>query len=195
MVPPRPRYLPPATLLQLETFLRETASPLSVTEAVVAAVKQWIERTHSAAYPARGYQWKLLFLPENTLVRMVHAERWHVAQVVGDELIYQGEALSPHKMAQQVAGDGRNAWRVLWLRFPGEKNWSNADLLRARLQQRAAKPAPTPAEAMTAAAETMSNALNAALVLIEHVDHQSRNTLERRVPKSRRDYDELDDLP
>ena len=28
MVPPRPRYLPPATLLQLETFLRETASPL-----------------------------------------------------------------------------------------------------------------------------------------------------------------------
>lgn len=52
MVPPRPRYLPPATLLQLETFLRETASPLSVTEAVVAAVKQWIERTRSAAYPA-----------------------------------------------------------------------------------------------------------------------------------------------
>ena len=70
-----------------------------------------------------------------------------------------------------------------------------ADLLRAQLQKRAAKPAPTPSEAMTAAAETMINALNAALVLIEHVDHRARNTLERRVPKSRRDYDEFDDVP
>ena len=166
-----------------------------MTQAVVAAVKQWIEQTRSAAYPKRGYQWKLLFLPETTLVRMYHAERWHVATVVGDELIYQGEAVSPHKMAQEVAGDGRNAWRVLWLRFPGEKTWTNAEQMRTRLQKRAAKPAPTPTEAIAAAAETMSNALNAALVLIEHVDHQSRNTLERRVPKSRRDYDEFDDMP
>lgn len=49
-------------------------------------------------------------------------------------------------------------------------------------------------EAMAAAAKTMSNALNTALVLIEHVDHQSRNSLERRLPKSRRENDEFDDI-
>ena len=194
MNPASTRYLPPATHLQLETFLRESGSPLSVTEAVVAAIKLWIERAQSAAQPARGYQWKMLFLPETTLVRMHYAEHWHVAKVVGDELIYQGRPVSPHQMAQEVAGDGRNAWRVLWLRFPGEKTWTNAGLLRTRLQKRATKPAPTPVEAMTAAAQTMSNALNAALVLIEHVDLQSRNTLERRLPKNRREYDELEDI-
>ena len=194
MAPARTRNLPPATLLELKTFLRESGSPLSVTEALVAAVRLWIERAQSAAQPARGYQWKLLFLPEGTLARMHHAERWHVAQVVGDELIYQGEAVSPHQLTQEVAGDGRNAWRDLWIRFPGEKNWACAAQLRARLQKRAATPPPTPVEAMANAAKTMSNALNAALVLIEHVDLQSRNTLERRLPKSRREYDELEDI-
>lgn len=194
MLPASDRALPPATRQQLEEFLRTSGSSLSLAEALVAAVTLWIERERSAAEPARGYQWKLLFLPETTLVRMCHAERWHVARVVGDDLIYDDRPLSPHQMAQEVAGDGRNAWRVLWLRFPGQKTWTNAGQLRARLQKRAAKPAPTPVEAMTAAAKTMSDALNTALVLIDHVDLQSRNTLERRLPKTRREYDELDDL-
>lgn len=47
---------------------------------------------------------------------------------------------------------------------------------------------------MANAAKTMSNALNAALALIEHVDLQSRNTLERRLPKNRREYDDLEDI-
>ena len=194
MVPPSSRILPPATRLELENFLRANGSPLSLSEALVAAVRLWIEREQYAAQPARGYQWKLLFLPETTLVRLYHGDRWHVGKVLGDDLIYDGRPVSPHQMAQTVAGDGRNAWRVLWLRFPGEKTWTNAGLLRTRLQKRAAKLAPTPAEAMAAAARTMSDALNTALVLIEHVDHQSRNTLERRMPKSRREYDEFEDI-
>lgn len=194
MVPRRPRALPPATRLELEDFLRTSGSPLSLTEALVAAIKLWIVREQGLAEPTRGYQWKLLFLPETTLVRLCHRERWHVGKVIGDDLIYEGCPVSPHQMAHEIAGDGRNAWRVLWLRFPGEKTWTNAGQLRTRLQKRAAKPAPTPVEAMAAAAKTMSNALNTALVLIEHVDHQSRNTLERRLPKSRREYDEFDDI-
>lgn len=62
------------------------------------------------------------------------------------------------------------------------------------MQQRAAKPAPTALEAMNAAADAMGKALDTALVLIEHVDHQSRNTLERRLPKHRRQDDLLDDI-
>nr|WP_315221880.1 hypothetical protein [uncultured Duganella sp.] len=194
MNPRDTRLLPPATELQLEEFLRKSGSALSLTEALVAAVKLWIEREKVNAQPLRGYQWKILFLPEGTRVRMQYEEDWHSAEVVGDELMYRGRSVSPHQLTQVVAGDGRNAWRDLWIRFPGEKNWANAAQLRARLQKRAATTPPTPEEAMANAAKTMSDALNAALVLIEHVDFQSRNTLERRLPKSRREYDELEDI-
>lgn len=194
MNPRGTRLLPPATQLQLEEFLRKSGSSLSVTEALVAAVKLWIEREKASAQPSRGYQWKILFLPEGTRVRMQYDEDWHSAEVVGDDLIYRGRPVSPHQLTQAVAGDGRNAWRDLWIRFPGEKNWACAAQLRAGLQKRAATTPPTPAEVMASAAQTMSNALNAALVLIEHVDLQSRNTLERRLPKSRREYDEFEDI-
>ncbi|MEV4779123.1 hypothetical protein [Burkholderia sp. LMU1-1-1.1] len=194
MNPRETRSLPPATELQLEEFLRKSGSALSLTEALVAAVKLWIEREKANAQPLRGYQWKILFLPEGTRVRMQYEEDWHSAEVLGDELMYRGRPVSPHQLTQAVAGDVRNAWRDLWIRFPGEKNWACAAQLRARLQKRAATTPPTPAEAMAKAAQTMSNALNAALVLIEHVDLQCRNTLERRLPKSRREYDELEDI-
>ena len=194
MNPAVTRLLPPAAELQLEEFLRKSGSTLSLTEALVAAVKLWIEREKASAQPSRGYQWKMLFLPEGTRVRMQYEEDWHSAEVVGDDLMYRGRPVSPHQLTQAVAGDGRNAWRDLWIRFPGEKNWACAAQLRARLQKRAAATPPTPAEAMANAAKTMSNALNAALVLIEHVDLQSRNTLERRLPKNRREYDELEDI-
>ena len=193
MVPAQACMLPPASQLRLEQFLRNSSHPLSLTEALVAAVNQWIEREQAGEQPVDGYQWKQLFLPEKTLVRMQYDDDWHHAEVIGDELVYRGRPVSPHQMTQAIAGDGRNAWRDLWIRFPGEKNWSCAAHLRARLQKRAATAPPTPAEALANAAKTMSNALNAALALIEHVDHQSRNTLERRMPKNRRDYDQLDD--
>ena len=194
MNPAQTRLLPPATELRLEEFLRKSGNALSMTEALVAAVNLWIEREQTASLPTRGYQWKILFLPEGTRVRMQHDETWHSAEVMGDDLMYRGRPVSPHRLTLEVAGDGRNAWRDLWIRFPGEKNWACAAQLRARLQKRAAIAPPTPAEAMANAAKTMSNALNAALVLIEHVDLQSRNTLERRLPKNRREYDELEDV-
>jgi hypothetical protein len=194
MVPAAIRLLPPTTELRLQQFLRQRGDPVSLTQALVAAVDLWIAHELAADQPIRGYQWKMLFLPERTLMRMQYDEDWHSAEVIGDELVYRGRPVSPHQLTQAVAGDGRNAWRDLWIRFPGEKNWTCAAQLRARLQQRANAAPPTPAEAMANAAKTMSNALNAALVLIEHVDLQSRNTLERRLPKSRRDYDKLEDV-
>jgi len=194
MNPRGTRSLPPAAERQLEEFLRKSGSSLSLAEALAAAVNLWIEREKAHAQPSRGYQWKILFLPEGTRVRMQYDEDWHSAEVVGDDLIYRGHPVSPHQLTQAVAGDGRNAWRDLWIRFPGEKNWACAAQLRAGLQKRAATTPPTPAEAMANAAQTMSNALNAALVLIEHVDLQCQNTLERRLPKNRREYDQLEDL-
>ncbi|GJI88375.1 hypothetical protein [Duganella hordei] len=48
-------------------------------------------------------------------------------------------------------------------------------------------------QALTTATKTMGDALHAALLLIEHIDHQSKTLMERRLPKHRREYDELSD--
>ena len=46
---------------------------------------------------------------------------------------------------------------------------------------------------MVTAAKAMSDALNTALVLVEHANHQSQNLLERRLPRYRRQADQMDD--
>ncbi|MET0322370.1 MAG: hypothetical protein ABW069_16745 [Duganella sp.] len=178
----------------MRDYLRESRSPLSAPEAVDRAIKLWIANERANAMPAQGYQWKQLFLPQGTRVRLRSNEMWHTAQVEGDELIYSGSAVSPHQMVQQAVGDGRNAWRDLWIRMPGQQDWSNAAVLRARLLKSAPTKPSTPADAMATAAKAMSDALMTALTLVEHANHQSRNTLERRLPRYRRDTDQMDDI-
>ncbi|WP_432382618.1 hypothetical protein [Duganella sp. P38] len=97
-------------------------------------------------------------------------------------------------MTRQAIGDGRNAWRALWVLLPGHKNWANAAVLRAQLLKQAAKVPPTPAEAMSVAAKAMSDTLSTALTLVAHANHQAQNTLERRLPKYRRAWDTLEDV-
>jgi hypothetical protein len=130
MNPTRTCAIPPAAHAELTTYLRQSGSTLSEEEAVVHAVKSWIEQGRAAAMPTQGYQWKQLFLPAGTRVRMRYDDDWSWAAVVGDDLIYRGRSVSPHQMAQEVAGDGRNAWRDLWIHMPGEKTWTNAAVLR-----------------------------------------------------------------
>jgi hypothetical protein len=78
------------------------------------------------------------------------------AKVKGDDLLYRGNAVSPHQMAQQAAGAGRNAWREMWIRFPGEKNWKNAAQLRAMMVSQSNRLPLSPADAMASAAKSMS---------------------------------------
>jgi hypothetical protein len=190
---PTKSLIPPATLQSLEDHLRQSRSPLSLAEALDRAVRQWVEQDRAAATPVRGYQWKSLFLPETSHLRMSYGGESYYAQVVGEEIIFRGHAVSPRQMTIEIAGDGRNAWRDFWIRMPGEKSWANAALLRARIENKTATHAASPVDAMTAATKAMSDSLNAALLLIEHVDHQSKTMTERRLPKHRRAYDLMDD--
>ncbi|MRW94404.1 hypothetical protein GJ699_30970 [Duganella sp. FT80W] len=96
-------------------------------------------------------------------------------------------------MVNSVAGDGRNAWRDLWVLLPGERNWANAARLRAQLSKRLDHQPLSPAEAISEAAKAMNTTLNAAMLLIKHVDHQSTTITERRLPKNRREHDLMDD--
>lgn len=181
--------VPPAAYAELSNYLRMSGSTLTPAEAIVRAVQHWLEAQRDMATPLQGYQWKSLFLPEHSQVRMRVGEKWHYAEVVGDELFYHGRAVSPRQLTLAVAGDGRNAWRDLWIRRPGEKDWTVASLLRRRCQQQANKPATSPLEAMRAAASSMSDALKTALTLVQHANFHAEQQVERRLPKHRRRED------
>lgn len=53
------------------------------------------------------------------------------ARVNGDEIIYKDMATTPGELANQIAnGTSRNAWRDLWVKFPGDEDWRLAQDLR-----------------------------------------------------------------
>jgi hypothetical protein len=145
----------------------------------------------------RGYQWKELFLPDGTDVRMRCGGEVHHARVCGDLILYQGQRVSPRQFTLVVAGNGRSAWRDLSLRLPGEKRFQPASLLRhrARAAIKEAGPATpeSPSAAIVAAAASMSEALRAALQLVEHSNAQSLPKYERRGQSHRRADDVLAD--
>lgn len=191
--PPSPS-IPPVVYQELQDYLRQSGNPLTPAEAIHNAIKLWIARQRADVEPERGYQWKQLFLPDQTRVRVIFDGKSYLACVQGDELVYQGAAISPHQMVRQIVGDGRNAWREIWVRLPQQRAWKNADQLRARLIKRNAAAPLSPADAMSKAAKAMSDALTTALTLVEHANLQSQNVLERRLPRYRRVEDTLDEL-
>ena len=176
--------VPPAAHLELTNYLRTSGSTLSVPEALSHAIKHWIDAQREAEAPMRGFQWKCLFLPSGSLLRMTHDGECHYAKVVGEELQYNGASVSPRQFTLMVAGPGRNAWREIWIRLSGEKYWVCAAKLRQRIEQHPV--AASPVEAMAAAARTMSDALQTTLTLVQHIHHESTRQLERRIPKRRR---------
>jgi hypothetical protein len=141
----------------------------------------------------RGYQWKCLFLPEGSDLRMTYAHTDYFARVSGGAIVYQGERMSPRQFTQAVAGDGRNAWRDLWLRMPGEKSWTRAQLLRRKLEQRGAAQPLSPLDAMQQAATCMSDTLKSALALIDQTSKLLLPKAERRLTLVRRSEDVLAD--
>ncbi|MRW91312.1 hypothetical protein GJ699_15070 [Duganella sp. FT80W] len=186
--------IPPHTLTLLRQFLSRSRSTLSPQEVVKIAIDEWIERQRKAEPSTRGYQWKELFLPEGTEIRMTSDGKSHYAKVANDKIIFRQRPTTPRGITLAVAGDGRNAWRDLWLLLPGERNWINAARLRAQQNQQLDKLPTSQADTLHSAAKAMSQALNAAVLLIQHVDHQSTTILERRLPKNRREYDTLEDI-
>ena len=81
--------------------------------------------------PKRGYQWNALFLPNGTKIRMSYKGEDSYAEIRHERLHWQEETLSPSQFAARVAdGTNRNAWRDLYVQFPGDGSWKLADSLR-----------------------------------------------------------------
>lgn len=127
--------VPSAAYVELCNYLRSSGSTLTTTEAIVRALQQWMEAQRTTVAPLHGYQWKCLFLPEGSQIRMHYRDTWHYAAVVGEDILYGNSVVSPRQLTIIIAGNGRNAWRELWIRRPGEKDWTTASLLRQRMEQ------------------------------------------------------------
>lgn len=78
-----------------------------------------------------GYQWKQVFLPEGTKLRASFGRKPCFAEVVGAEIKYGEHAISPSCFANLYGSGNRNAWKAVWLRFPGSEAWLLADVYRS----------------------------------------------------------------
>lgn len=80
---------------------------------------------------SKGYQWQRVFLPNGTQLRMTYKGRNAYAQVQHEEVVSEGTSYSPSQWVSKVADNtSRNAWRDIWVRFPGERDWKLSDELR-----------------------------------------------------------------
>ncbi|SFM54196.1 hypothetical protein [Nitrosomonas communis] len=135
--------IPTNTFIKLINFLREVGSNRDPVVVVEDAIYYWMDNAgwkpedlmpEIYSTESRGYTWKYkdnsLFLCHGTEIRMRYREEYHYAKVEGDEIIYQGKSISPSALANAIAGMNRNAWKYLWIRRPGDKEWFLADEIR-----------------------------------------------------------------
>lgn len=167
MLPVISIQVPLSVFMDLLDYLRDYGDERDPSYIVALAIDAWLGLARGEVAcnaSSRGYQWKRLFLPERTEVRMLHGGSYRNAHVVGDALMYAGEAMTPSQFAAAVGGPGRNAWRDLWVRLPGERQWKKAGFHRTDLQKRDKDLPPSfrfekPANASAAMAIGLKNAL------------------------------------
>jgi hypothetical protein len=132
-------YLPTSDFLNLEFHLMDTRPGVTPEAFVTELVQRWLAiemerialRKNGAAM--RGFQWKKVFLPDGTSLRTSYCDTTEFAKVLGDSIVSDdGTSLTPSLFANRHA-KGRNAWRFVWLRFPGDDYWVRAADCRVRL--------------------------------------------------------------
>jgi hypothetical protein len=97
--------------LELANYLQEFGDERDPAEVVESALASWLRVARGDAPEAevRGYQWKRLFLPEGTELKMSYRGLNAFAKVVGDSVVYQGQPTTPNQFVAEVAGTARNA--------------------------------------------------------------------------------------
>lgn len=126
--------LPSKVYLDLAFHLRKSGDLRNPSEVVVQAVRAWLA-SRAGKVTGLGYQWKELFLPDGTNLRMRYRGAWHYASVEGDRLVYAGEPVSPRDWGLMVTGTVRNAWRDIWIRRSIGDTWQRAAVMRAQSAQ------------------------------------------------------------
>lgn len=122
--------------IALADFLRDNGDKRDPVLVIADAIDYWMDNASWKSEllrqsAARGYQWKSLFLPEGTEVRMQYKGQYHYAKVEGDQLVYGGKPITPGSLANTIASSSRNAWRDLWVKRPNDPEWRLADDCRS----------------------------------------------------------------
>lgn len=134
-------YMP---LELLEAFSKHTGHFWSsleiegaICDAIAAAMRPQSTQVQSPEVSgATGYQWKQVFLPEGTTLRASFERQPDYAVVQDGAIKYGKYNLSPSAFANLQGSGNRNAWKAIWLRFPGFLDWVRAD--ECRVLRRAA---------------------------------------------------------
>jgi hypothetical protein len=127
--------VPTEKFLELSNFLQSKGDRRDPVHAVWDAIEYWLMNADWKPELLRqndthGYQWKSLFLPEGTQIRMPYKGQYYYAKVERDEIIYEGKSISPGSLANTITSSSRNAWRDLWIKRPDDKEWKLADECR-----------------------------------------------------------------
>ncbi|MBB3120615.1 hypothetical protein [Pseudoduganella violacea] len=120
----------PKLYFELAVQLHKTGDGNRLDEVVSEALRDWLAARSGGRQSPRGYQWKDVYLPDGTELRLRHHGIEYYAEVRGDRLMYAGEAVSPRAWALQVTGSVRNAWRDIWIRRGARGLWVRATLWR-----------------------------------------------------------------
>ncbi len=145
-IPMRPVNLPLSDFMNLEFHLMDTRPGSNPEAFIIELVQRWLAmdmerlalRRNGPAM--RGFQWKNVFLPDGTRMRTSYHGTSEFAKVVDDRILSDdGESLTPSQFTNRHA-KGRNAWRFIWLRFPGDAYWVRAIDCRARSEQQLRNP-------------------------------------------------------
>ncbi len=123
------------TFVALCDFLREANDPRDPVEIFDLAVWYWMDNASWKPELLRqtdtnGYQWKNVFLPAGTQIRMQYRGKYFYAQVDGDQVVFDGEPITPSALANKITMSSRNAWRDLWIKRPKDDDWKLAQDLR-----------------------------------------------------------------
>lgn len=110
--------------------MRKREDLRSEDEIMLIALREWMARNYGLS-GHHGYQWKELFLPHGTMLRIRHCGMYYFAQVEGDLLLADGKIVTPSGWAAEICGSSRNAWRDIYLRRNYLESWSRADAWRA----------------------------------------------------------------
>jgi hypothetical protein len=136
-----------ADFLALEFLLMDTRPGVKPDAFVADLVKRWVATERERIElrqngpSVRGVQWKTLFLPEGTRLRTTFRGTVEFAKIASNRIVTDdGAVATPSQFANRHA-QGRNAWRFIWLRFPGEECWVNAHACRIHQEEeRASQP-------------------------------------------------------
>lgn len=117
---------------------------LSLEPFICEAIRKYVQPVPTAEAPLGaaselGHQWKQVFLPSGTRLRTCFAGRRLFAQVAGDEVIYEGQVVSPSGFANLLGSGNRNAWKNIWISLPGSQEWILAEVYRLASKARIAR--------------------------------------------------------